>query len=313
MKSKLVLVSCTNVGRHIINLFLKKKKFKGVELSGVINLDKDESLKKSNYDSYYDLKLKHGINVNYVKNINSKSVYNWIRKIKPSLIIQSGWSQKFSKKILELPKFGCIGQHPAPLPVGRGAACVNWAIILGYKNWGDTFFIMDDKYDNGEIVGQEKFTINKNDDVKSVYDKICITSKKIFSKNISNWAKGDFKKKKQNLKKIVYFKKRSPSDGEIDLLKENNIIAHNKIRALTKPYPGAYLNYKKNKIFIWRSKLLSNLSFTNHKNSKRLFLHKKKLILKIGKKKKTYLQIKKMQINNSHEFDGIDFAKYSKF
>ena len=103
-----------------------------------------------------------------------------VKKIKPSLIIQSGWSQKFSNKILELPKYGCVGQHPAPLPIGRGAACVNWAIILGYKIWGDTFFLMDEKFDNGDIVGQEKFLINPNDDVKSVYDKVCFTSKKIF-------------------------------------------------------------------------------------------------------------------------------------
>ena len=39
---------------------------------------------------------------------------------------------------------------------------------------------MDKDYDNGDVVGQEKFLISKNDDVKTVYDKICFTSKKIF-------------------------------------------------------------------------------------------------------------------------------------
>ena len=28
-------------------------------------------------------------------------------------------------------------------------------------------------------------------------------------------------------------------------LKEDNLTVYNKIRALTKPYPGAYINYKK--------------------------------------------------------------------
>ena len=93
-----------------------------------------------------------------------------------------------------LPKFGCIGQHPAPLPIGRGAACVNWAIILGYKKWGDTFFIMDKDYDNGDVVGQEKFLISKNDDVKTVYDKICFTSKKYFLKIFLSGLKEILKK-----------------------------------------------------------------------------------------------------------------------
>ena len=86
---------------------------------------------------------------------------------------------KIFKRILELPRYGCIGQHPAPLPIGRGAACVNWAIILGYKTWGDSF-LMDEKFDNGDVVGQEKLNINPEDDVKIIYDKVCFTSKKAF-------------------------------------------------------------------------------------------------------------------------------------
>ena len=93
------MVSCTNVGRHIINLFLNNQKYKNVELSGVLNLNFSEGLKKSNYDNYYDLKENFNINIKYIKNINDKNVYKWLKKINPTLIIQSGWSQKFSNKI----------------------------------------------------------------------------------------------------------------------------------------------------------------------------------------------------------------------
>ncbi len=312
MKSKIVLVSCTNVGRHIINLFLKKQRFKNIELSGVLNLNFSEGLKKSNYDSYYDLKKNNNVNVKYIKNINDKDVYKWLKKINPSIIIQSGWSQKFSKKILAIPKFGCIGQHPAPLPIGRGAACVNWAIILGYKTWGDSFFIMDEKYDNGDIVGQQKIAIDSRDNVRSVYDKICFTSKNIFSKNISNWTKGKFKKKVQNKKKIIYFKRRTPDDGKIDIINEDNIKAHNKVRALTKPYPGAFLHYKKKKLIIWKSKLLRNLHPKNKKKNKRISIMNKKLVLELGKFKKSYLEIEKLQIGNSPEFYGQDINNHLK-
>ena len=313
MNSKIVIVSCTNVGRHLINFFLNKKKFKGVELAGVLNLDVDASLNKSNYDSYYDLKKNYNLNIKYIKNINETSVYKWLKKIKPSLIIQSGWSQKFSKKILELPKYGCVGQHPAPLPVGRGAACVNWAIILGYKIWGDSFFLMDEKFDNGDIVGQKKFFINPEDDVKSAYDKVCFTSKKIFSENISKWTKGKFILKKQNKKKIIYFKKRSPEDGELNIFKDDNLSAHNKIRALTRPYPGAYILHKNKKIFLWKSKILKKSLFKDRKINKRIFIHNKKLVLMFGKISKSFLQIERLNIENSPDFQGCEINKYLKF
>ncbi len=312
MKFKIVLVSCTNVGRHMINLFLENQKFKNIELSGVLNLNFSEGLKKSNYDSYYDLKENFNVNVNYIKNINDKEVYKWLKKIQPSLILQSGWSQKFSDKILRLPKYGCIGQHPAPLPIGRGAACVNWAIILGYKIWGDTFFIMDEKYDNGDIVGQQKILINDNDDVKSVYDKICFSSKTILSKNILNWVKGNFKRKKQNINKIVYFKKRTPKDGKINILKENSLEAHNKIRALARPYPGAFIFYKNKKIIIWESKIINKPMVKYLNKNKRLIFKSKKLILILGSNVKTYLELKKLQIGNSPEFKGQNINEHFK-
>ena len=312
MKSKIVLVSCTNVGRHIINLFLNNQKYKNVELSGVLNLNFSEGLKKSNYDSYYDLKENFNINLKYIKNINDKNVYKWLKKINPTLIIQSGWSQKFSNKILKLPKYGCIGQHPAPLPIGRGAACVNWAIILGYRNWGDSFFIMDENYDNGDIVGQEKILIEYNDDVKSVYDKICYSSKSIVSKNILNWTKGNFSRKKQDINKIIYFKKRTPKDGKINILKENSLSAYNKIRALTKPYPGAFIIYENKKITIWESKILRKTNLKSLKNKKRLFILGKKLVLVLGSNLKTFLEIKKLQVGNSPEFKGYDANRYFK-
>ncbi|WP_440933658.1 methionyl-tRNA formyltransferase [Candidatus Pelagibacter sp.] len=312
MNSKIVIVSCTNVGRHLINFFLNKKKFKGVKLAGVLNLDIDTSLNKSNYDSYYDLKKKYNLNIKYIKNINDTSVYKWLKKIRPSLIVQSGWSQKFSKRILELPRYGCIGQHPAPLPIGRGAACVNWAIILGYKTWGDSFFLMDEKFDNGDVVGQEKLNINPEDDVKIIYDKVCFTSKKIFSQNISKWVKGKFNVRKQNKKNIIYFKRRTPKDGKIDTLKDDNLSAYNKIRALTRPYPGAYIIHKNKKIYIWKSKILRKSIFKDKKISKKLFIYNKKLVLMFGKLSKSFLQLERINIENSPDFQGYEINKYFK-
>ena len=313
MNSKIVIVSCTNVGRHLITFFLNKKKFKGVELAGVLNLDIDTSLNKSNYDSYYDLKKKFNLNIKYIKNINDTNAYEWLKKIRPSLIVQSGWSQKFSKRILELPRYGCIGQHPAPLPIGRGAACVNWAIILGYKTWGDSFFLMDEKFDNRDIIGQEKLIINPKDDVKTVYDKVCFTSKKIFSQNISKWVKGKFTIRKQNKKNIIYFKRRTPKDGKIDTLKDDNLSAHNKIRALTRPYPGAYIVHKNKKIYIWKSKILRKSIFKDKKINKKLFIYNKKLVLMFGKISKSFLQLKLLNIENSPDFQGYKINKYLKF
>jgi len=48
----------------------------------------------------------------------------------------------------------------------------------------------------------------------------------------------------------TFFPKREPSDGKIDLTKSTEKI-FNLIRGCTKPFPGAFLYYDKNKIDIW--------------------------------------------------------------
>ena len=302
MNKRVILVSCTNVGRYLINSFLEKKV--NSKLVGVINLHSSVAINKSNYDSYEDLKSNFNLNIKYVKNINQNSAISWMESLKPSIIIQSGWSQKFSEKVLNIPKFITIGQHPAPLPVGRGAACVNWAIIKGYKNWGDTFFQMDNKYDNGEILAQKKFKICARDDVKTIYDKVCLTSSKILIENVDKWSEGKFNKKKQNLKNAIYFKKRNPSDGLINF-NLNKIQIHNLIRALTNPYPGAFFNIGKKKITILKSKI--NFKIKNDlknkilKSKKNYFFLNDGLYLKCGLKKNQLLKVIRLKVDSSPE------------
>jgi methionyl-tRNA formyltransferase len=54
---------------------------------------------------------------------------------------------------------------------------------------------------------------------------------------------------KQNLKQRTYYPARLPGDGKI-LSTDSILEIENKIRALTFPYPGAYIEYKNKKIVI---------------------------------------------------------------
>jgi len=302
---RVVLVSCTNVGRYIINEIINNKKIK-TKLVGVINLNTKNIFNKSNYDSYLDLKKAFDLDILYVDNINDKSSINWLKKKKPHIVIQSGWSQKFSDKILSIPKFGCIGEHPAPLPLGKGAACVNWAILLKKKNWGDSFFLMNNKYDDGPVLSQKKILIKEKDDVKTIYDKVCLTTSKMIRENIDIWSNGIFKKKIFNNYKESYFRKRKPEDGEFFLHDDADEI-FNKVRALTRPYPGAFFIYKKRKFYVWKIKKCESNYFTKFFKQKNFFFkYDDNLYFKVGKKKDQILNVIRIQEENKPEVWGAD-------
>ncbi len=309
--NNIVVIACTNVGRHIILEILNNKNIKS-QIVGVVNLSLKKSLNKSNYDSYNDIIKKYKIPILYVDNINEKKSLEWIKNFKPKIILQSGWSQKFSKKLLNLPKYGCIGEHPAPLPYGKGAACVNWGLIKGNRKWGDTFFLMNNKYDDGPILSQKFFKISSLDNVKTVYDKICFTSKEIVQENIDKWASGKFKIIKENKLNVVYFNKRKPEDGEINIRENINDI-HNKIRALTRPYPGAFIKNNNDKIFIWNSEIpKKNSKIDKFLSSKKLVtkFSKNFLLLKVGKKLNSVIQINRANINENPDIWGFELFSY---
>src|SRR3989344_2046720 len=54
------------------------------------------------------------------KKVSSDKVVNLIKKIKPEIIFCIGGTQIIPKKVLRIPKLGCLNIHPAMLPKYRG-------------------------------------------------------------------------------------------------------------------------------------------------------------------------------------------------
>ena len=255
---RVVLIACTSVGRALIEAMCEDERLKQIELVGIVNLKPEAAVGKANYDSYVDLAGKYALNIYYCSNVNEAGCVDFLRSCEADIIIQSGWSQKFGPEVLGIPRIACIGEHPAPLARGRGAACVNWAIITGEKEWGDTFFRMEEKYDTGEIYAQERFSIETYDDVKTVYDKVAAAAVKSIRLHLVNWTNGILKGIKQDDSKATHYPRRRPSDGEFDF-GQDALSIYNQIRGQAKPYPGAFFNMdfngRRTKIYVWRASL----------------------------------------------------------
>lgn len=253
---KVVFIACTPVCRAMINEIKSNPDLDAIDIAGIVNLNSRVAIHKANYDSYNDLVLEYNIPIFYCDNINDDEAIAFIIEREPDIIIQSGWSQKFNSSVLNAAKYGCIGEHPAPLPKGRGAACVNWAIITGETSWGDTFFKMEDKYDTGLIYAQKSFEIESYDNVKTVYDKVSKAAMVIIRENILSWCNGNFQDLPQDDTEATYYNKRRPSDGQFSF-HDSAINLHNKIRGQTRPYPGAFFQANidgcNKNIYVWDS------------------------------------------------------------
>lgn len=259
---RVVFIACTNVGRAMIEAVVNSAQLRNVDISGVVNMSPEAAVGKANYDSYIDLFMEYGINHYYCNSINEPKCVEFLKACAPDIIIQSGWSQKFKEEILNIPRYACIGEHPAPLPKGRGAACVNWAIITGEHEWGDTFFRMETQYDTGSIYSQKYFNIELYDDVKTVYDKVAEAAVRAVEKNLSNWVDGRLEGRRQDDASATHYSRRKPTDGLFSFKDDIAMNIYNHIRGQARPYPGAFFHYGMNgtsrKIYVWKARIDGN-------------------------------------------------------
>lgn len=219
------------------------------ELVGVCT--KDKSNFNSDFADLTPLCKENKIPYKFVDDINSKENIEWINTLNPDIIFCFGWSNLIKKELLNLPIMGVIGYHPASLPQNRGRHPLIWALVLGLNQSASTFFFMQEGADDGDILSQEEFEILYEDDAKSLYDKVSKIALNQIEDFLSKLQNNSFQRIKQNHDKANIWRKRGKADGKIDFRMTSNAI-YNLVRALTKPYVGAHIEYKGQEISIWK-------------------------------------------------------------
>ena len=183
------------------------------------------------------------------ENLKNKKFLKEIKELKADIGVVVAF-RKIPKELWEIPNFGTFNLHASLLPNYRGAAPINWSIIFNEKFTGVTTFLINDNIDSGDLLLQEKISIDHNENAGSLHDKLAIIGKNIIIKTIDLFPL-KFKPKKQI---IIGNENIAPK-----LTRENTKIdwsntledIYNKIRGLS-PSPGAWtflVSGKENIIF----------------------------------------------------------------
>ncbi len=189
----------------------------------------------------------------YTKNINSEETENWIKRQKPDVIYCFGWSQIIKANILNIPRLGIVGFHPAAIPNNRGRHPLIWALFLGLQSTASSFFFMDEGADTGDILSQREIMISNDDDAESLYQKVSKTALQQIEELTMELKNNRYKRIQQKKNSGNTWRKRSVIDGKIDWRMGSKAI-YNLVRSLTKPYVGAHITIGENDYKIWKVK-----------------------------------------------------------
>lgn len=205
--------------------------------------------------------LENNIKLLKPKNINSEDFNKTLSDLKSDFLIVVAYGKILSKKTLSIPKIMPMNIHGSLLPILRGASPVEHALLNGFENTGTTLQKMDYKLDEGDIILQKEFEIQKNWQFYELYEEIKKSGVNLLKEFFRDANKYISNLKKQDDKKATYCSKIKKEDGKLDFTKDA-LILHNMTKAFVR-YPTAFCFYDNFMIKVFKSEYLKSDNNSN--------------------------------------------------
>jgi len=296
---KIGFIGCHEISLYCLKRICELSKDRGDNVSIVYNLTKEEGKKHSAYVDFDSLQKQFGFELHYVSNVSSEHSIELLKKSDLDVLFIIGWHRIVPQTVLDSAKVK-LGIHSSMLPKDRGSSPINWQIIRDEKEGGITLFHLTDEVDSGAIVDQYRYEISAEDDIGTVYQKATKGSIILLERNWEDICQLNPKAIEQNEGQVTINLRRKPEDGLIKWSR-SSVECYNWIRALTKPYPGAFTFWNKKKVFLWTSKMVV------HKSGKYgEIIDNEKLIVSTGE---GCLEILSVQIEEEPICSGEVFVK----
>lgn len=192
--------------------------------------------------------LKHNIPIYQPNTLKDSEAYKILSEMNPDVIIVVAYGKILPKNILELPKYGCINVHASLLPKYRGAAPIQWSIILGEKETGVTTMQMDDGIDTGDMIQSASLSIDENETADELHDRLSALGAKLIIETLEAVENGTAIRTKQDDSLSNYASMLSKDISPIDFTCVAQAV-HNKVRGLNSwPSATAVMDGKRIKI-----------------------------------------------------------------
>ena len=229
--------------------------------------------------------------------------YEFVKQIKPDLILTMAYGQIVPQGLLDIPPMGALNLHGSLLPKYRGAAPIQRAIMNGEKETGVTLMEMVDKMDAGKTYGVSKCEITPEDNYTSLCEKIVACCIDVCNRLLPKYFNGELEGVEQDESKVTFADKIKPETEKLSLdFSSEQFI--NYVHGMSEE-PGAYVLLENVKLKILKAKL-SSKTVDGEVGS---LLIEKGVYLKL---KDGVIELIELQLAGKKKMDGKSFANGSR-
>lgn len=207
------------------------------------------------FESVAELARAHRLPVFTPPSPNLPVIVETLRALEPDVILSVWYRRLLGPDLLAVPRIAALNLHGSLLPSYRGRAPVNWVLVNGERRTGVTLHHMTTEADAGDIVAQQAIDIEPEDTALSLYTRMVKVGVDVLLEAYPKVVAGTAPRRPQDHARASVFPRRRPEDGRAEWSWPATRIA-NMIRAVTHPYPGAFVGDGEDRLFLWAGAVL---------------------------------------------------------
>jgi methionyl-tRNA formyltransferase len=161
-----------------------------------------------------------------------------LEAIAPDLAVVVAYGRILPNRVLDLPRLGCINAHASLLPLLRGAAPIQHAILQGHERTGVTIMQISQRMDAGDMLRTGELEITDQDDTASLAAKLAELSARLLQQTLDDVGAGRLSPVSQDESLATYAAPITAEHARINW-SDSAETCERRVRAV-RPRPGAF-------------------------------------------------------------------------
>lgn len=191
----------------------------------------------------------HGLHVEQPMKIKTDQAKDLFASYNADVAVVVAYGRILPPEYLSAPRRGCINVHFSLLPLYRGAAPANWAIVNGEKRTGVTTMFIEEELDSGPILLQRDTLIGETETAPELMQRLSEVGADLLSETLSQLDV--ITPSPQRDRDATFAPLLAKADGLINWSSSASTIERC-VRGF-QPWPNAYTFHKSHRLIIWRA------------------------------------------------------------
>src|ERR1051325_5367455 len=204
---------------------------------------------KQTFSPVKEFALSHGLSVFQPARIKTEEAKQLFASHNVDVAVVVAYGRILPDEFLRAPRRGCINVHFSLLPLYRGAAPANWAIVNGAAETGVTTMFIEPTLDTGPILLQRKTEIGETETAPELMQRLAEIGAGLLGETLAQLD--EITPRPQHDRDATFAPILTKEDGLIDW-SLNAFDIERRVRGF-QPWPNAYTSFNAKGLIIWRA------------------------------------------------------------